>query len=45
VTQADGSASEGATAPTDLEGALSAADVEWRALALGTVTLHVGRRA
>jgi glycolate oxidase FAD binding subunit len=32
VTQADGSASHGATAPTDLEGALSAADVEWRAL-------------
>jgi glycolate oxidase FAD binding subunit len=36
VTQADGSASQvstGATAPADLEGALSAADVEWRALA------------
>jgi len=36
VTQADDSASQvstGATAPADLEGALSAADVEWRALA------------
>jgi glycolate oxidase FAD binding subunit len=32
VTQADGSASQGATAPADLEGALSAADVDWRAL-------------
>jgi glycolate oxidase FAD binding subunit len=33
VTQADGSASQGAPALTDLEGALSAADVAWRALA------------
>ena len=38
MTQADDSASQvnteaGTTAPADLEGALSAADVEWRALA------------
>jgi glycolate oxidase FAD binding subunit len=32
VTQADGSASQEAAASADLEGALSAADVEWRAL-------------
>ena len=33
MTQADSSASQEAPASTDLEGALSAADVEWRALA------------
>ena len=45
MTQADGSASQGATAPTDLEGALSAADVERICRARGALRVRVAADA